>query len=445
MPFIPNTDADRKEMLSAVGVSSIEDLLKNIPESIRLRNGMDIPAGLSEYEVLKELHAIASQNSAAGSLVSFMGGGAYDHYIPAAVGAITSRSEFSTSYTPYQAEVSQGTLQAIYEYQTMVCNLTGMDVANASMYDGGSALAEAALLAVGHTGRREIVVAGKIHPHYLAVIRTYCEGQEIQVKQVTTSLGVVLSEKLKLSISENTAAVIIQNPNFYGCLEDGIGIGAIAHSVGALFITAIDPISLGVLSSPGDYGADVVVGEGQVFGNALNFGGPFLGMFAVKEFLLRKIPGRLSGVTVDAKGERGFVLTVQTREQHIRRDKATSNICTNEGLVMLAATVYLALLGKSGLQEIARLCLQKSHYFAERLSEVKGFRLKYSQPFFREFVLDTPAPPHTIISQLIPRGFASGIDLRQFGEKETGLLVAVTEKRSKAEMDRFVEELGRRF
>lgn len=443
MPFIPNTDNDRKEMLETIGVSSIDDLLKHIPETIRLANGFDIPAGVSEYEALYEVQRMASANVASGLVSSFMGGGAYDHFVPSAVGALIGRSEFATAYTPYQAEVSQGTLQAIYEYQSMICNLTGMDVANASMYDCGSALAEAALLACAHTGRKEVLVAGKIHPSYLEIIRTYCAGQEISVVQVTSSMGVVLPDKIRAAVSEKTAAVIVQSPNFYGCLEDGFELGRIAHEAGALFIVAVDPISLGILAPPSEYGADVVVGEGQVFGNTLNFGGPYLGIFAVKEFLLRRIPGRLSGITVDAEGRRGFTLTVQTREQHIRRDKATSNICTNQGLSMLAATIYLALFGKEGLKQVADLCLQKAHYLADQIATVKGFRLKYSQPFFKEFVVETPRPAKEIIDRLAQRNILAGVDLSRFGEKGNALLVAVTEKRSREEMDEFVAELRR--
>jgi glycine dehydrogenase subunit 1 len=441
MPYIPNTDADREEMLRAIGVSTFEELLKNIPEEIRLRENIKIPEGLSELEVLKELKLLESLNSPTSKMISFLGGGSYDHYIPSAISALTSRSEFYTAYTPYQAEVSQGTLQAIYEYQTMVCKLTGMDIANASMYDGGSALAEAVLLAVGQTNRREVIIAGKIHPNYKQIINSYCGGQDIQIIEINSSRGAVLPEKLKTSVSEKTAAVIVQQPNFYGCLEDVEEIGTMTHSVGSLFIVAVDPISLGILTPPGEYGADIVVGEGQVFGSAQNFGGPYLGMFAAKEFLLRKIPGRISGMTLDTDGQRGFVLTVQTREQHIRRDKATSNICTNQGLVMLTATIYLALMGKTGIHEVANQCLQKAHYLADAVTEIPGYRLKYNRPFFREFVVETPNPANDIINSLSKKGILAGIDLKQFNGTDSGLLIAVTEKRTKVEMDLFVTEL----
>ncbi|RCK74046.1 MAG: Glycine dehydrogenase [decarboxylating] (glycine cleavage system P1 protein) [Ignavibacteriae bacterium] len=441
MPYIPNTEEDRQEMLNSIGVASFNELIKNIPEEIILKEKIDIPKSLSEYEVVKELQHLEKLNHPTSELVSFLGAGSYDHFIPSAINAIISRSEFYTAYTPYQAEVSQGTLQAIYEYQTMICQLTGMDIANASMYDGGSALAEAALLAVNHTGRNEIIVAGKIHPNYLRIIKTYCEGQGIVVNELVSSRGALLPEKLALNISDKVAAVIVQQPNFYGCLEDVDELSNITHQSGALYIVAVDPISLGILSPPGDYGADIVVGEGQVFGISQNFGGPYLGIFAAKEFLLRRMPGRISGITIDTDGQRGFVLTVQTREQHIRREKATSNICTNQGLMMLAATVYLALMGKKGIQEVANLCVQKSHYLANEIIKIPGFHLKYKRPFFKEFVIQTPKPENEIIRNLAQKGILAGVNLRMFDPQDDGILIAVTEKRTKKEMDDFINEL----
>jgi len=441
-PYIPNTDADRREMLAAIGVKQFEELLKNIPPEIRLKSSFcGIPEALSELEVVKELQGIASQNKNLTEVISFLGGGSYDHFIPAAIGAIISRSEFMTAYTPYQAEVSQGTLQAIYEFQTMICRLTGMDVANASMYDGGSALAEAVLLAMGHTKRNEIVIVGQIHPHYFEIIKTICTREEVSIKQTKLNDGVTDLDDLKQSVSSTTACVVVQHPNFFGCLEPVAEIGGIAHSVGALYIVSVDPISLGILVPPGDYGADVVTGEGQCLGIPTSFGGPYLGIFAVKEALMRKIPGRLSGVTVDAEGKRGFVLTLQTREQQIRREKATSNICTNQGLMMLAATVYLALMGKQGIREVAKLCVQKSHYLADEIAKIKGFKLKYQQPFFKEFVVETPVPPKDIVKKLSEKNILPGIDLSRFDTLGDGLLVAVTEKRTKEEIDRMIEEL----
>ena len=443
MSFISNTDSDRSSMLKSIGVRNLEELLNNIPSEIRLRDGLNLPGPLSEYEVLKELQAVSGKNKNVEDLVSFLGAGSYDHFIPSAIGAITGRSEFATAYTPYQAEVSQGTLQSIYEYQTMICYLTGMDVANASMYDCGSALAEACLLAVTHLDRDEIVIAGKVHPHYLQVVRTYCEGQKVRVRETRLSDGGSDIDEVRRAVTSSTAAVVVQHPNFNGCLEDVFELQAIAHSQGGLYIVAADPISLGILAPPGDYGADVVVGEGQGLGLGMNFGGPYLGIFAVREALLRRIPGRLAGITTDADGKRGFVLTLQTREQQIRREKATSNICTNQGLMMLSACVYLSLLGKQGVQEVARLCLQKSHYLANRISTLSGFGLKYGRPYFKEFVVRTPLPPEQIIEKLARENILAGVDLAQLEAHESGLLVAVTEKRTKDEMDRFVEALRR--
>jgi glycine dehydrogenase subunit 1 len=442
MAFIPNTGQDQKEMLESIGVRSFEELLRNIPPEARLKADLRLPAALSEFEVLKELKQLGKKNRDAGEWISFLGGGAYDHYVPSAINAITSRSEFYTAYTPYQAEVSQGTLQAIYEYQTMICRLTGMDVANASMYDGGSALAEAVLLSLGHTGRHEVVIAGKIHPHYLKVVRTYIAARDAAIIQPNSIDGGAALESLAGCISEKTACVIVQQPNFYGILEDVHEIGRLAHAAGALLIVVTDAISLGVLEAPGVYGADVVVGEGQGLGIPLQFGGPYLGIFAVKEPLLRKLPGRLSGITVDVDGRRGFALTVQTREQHIRREKATSNICTNQGLMMLCATVYMALMGKEGIRDVAMQSVQKSHYLAEKISALKGYRLKFLRPFFKEFAIETPTPAADIIHALAERGILAGIDLARFIDGDTGLLVAVTEKRTREEMDRFVGELA---
>ncbi len=441
MGFIPNTDEDRQEMLRAIGVSSFEELISDIPKEIRLKEDLKLPEPISEFEVLKELQSISEKNLDLNHAISFLGGGAYDHFVPSAVFTIISRSEFYTAYTPYQAEVSQGTLQAIYEYQTMICRLTGMDVANASMYDGASALAEAVLLALGHTGRNEVVIAGPINPNYLAVVRTYTHPRRANVKLTKFDSGVCDIDDLKAQITDQTACVVVQQPNFFGNIEDVFEIEKLTHNKGALLIVAIDPISLGILVPPGEYGADVVVGEGQPLGIPLRFGGPYLGIFATKEFLIRKIPGRLSGVTIDRNGERGFTLTLQTREQHIRREKATSNICTNQSLMMLAATVYMALMGKQGLKEVANLCLQKSHYLAEQISKIDGFKLRYNQPFFKEFVVQTPIPVSKIKEKLQTKKILPGIDLSKFPGYGDGLLIAVTEKRTKKEMDLFVEEL----
>ncbi|MFQ5825404.1 MAG: aminomethyl-transferring glycine dehydrogenase subunit GcvPA [bacterium] len=441
MPFIPNTDEDRKAMLKTIGVDSFEELISNIPENLRVIGELNLPKPLSEYEVVKELKSIAEKNNHTQEFISFLGGGAYDHYIPAAVDHIISRPEFFTAYTPYQPEVSQGTLQTIYEYQTMICELTGMDASNASMYDGGSALAEATLVAISETGRNQVLVSKALHPNYIKIIRTYCKGQGFEVTEIDLADGTTNLKDLKEKISDKTAAVIIQHPNFLGILEEMQEFSDITHKFGALFISFNDPISLGILTPPGEYGADIVIGEGQCLGNSLNFGGPYLGIFAVKENLIRRMPGRIAGATVDRQGRRGFVLTLQTREQHIRREKATSNICTNQALNALAATVYLALLGKQGIKEVAMQCLQKSHYLAGQISRLDGYRLKYNQPFFKEFVVETPIPPQQIIDALLKKRIIAGINLHdyEFG-LDSCLLIAVTEKRNKNEMDLLVEE-----
>jgi len=442
MPFIPNTDRERQEMLKVIGVSSFEDLIKSIPESVRFRGRFNLPAPLSEQGVYELLREIAGENKPVSEYLCFLGGGAYDHFIPAAVEDIISRPEFYTAYTPYQPEVSQGTLQAIYEYQTMICNLTGMEVANASLYDGGSALAEAALMACSHTNRKQLVLSKGINPHYLEVIKTYCQGQNIIIKEADIEDGVTDVGRLKSIVDEKTAGVIVQHPNFFGCLEEVEEIGELVHQKGALFITSNDPISLGILKPPGEYGADIVTGEGQSLGNPLSFGGPYLGIFAARKDLVRKMPGRIVGATMDTQGRRGFVLTLQTREQHIRRERATSNICTNQALNALAATVYLALMGKQGIREVADLCLQKSHYLAREMEKIDGFELKFKRPFFKEFVLNTPIPPGEIIRKMKEEKILAGIDLGRYGWGNC-LLVAVTEKRTREEMDRYLEALRR--
>lgn len=443
MSFIPNTDEDRKQMLETIGVDSFEDLINNIPDELKLKRKLKLPEPLSELELLNELQAIAQKNHAASEAICFLGGGAYDHFIPAAVGHITSRSEFYTAYTPYQAEVSQGTLQAIYEFQTLICELTGMDVANASMYDGGSALAEAALMALNQTRRSEILVSKAVHPNYRQIIRTYLHGQNFDVKEIPLEAGITSIEKMENLISDKTAGVILQHPNFFGLLENVFDAETIIHNNGALFIASNDPISLGILEPPGAYGVDIMTGEGQALGNPLNYGGPYLGLLAIKQKYLRKMPGRLVGATVDKQNKRGFVLTMQTREQHIRRNKATSNICTNEALCALAATVYLTLMGKQGIKKVAELCVQKSHYLAKAISSLKGFELKFRQPFFKEFPVKCPLPPAEIINKLERKKILAGIDLSQFDYgMDDGLLITVTEKRSKKELDFFIEELS---
>ena len=441
MPFIANTDGDREEMFKGIGVASFDELITDIPEELRLKGPLDLPAALTEPRVMQLMEQLAASNVSTASHTSYLGGGAYDHYIPSAIKTIVSRSEFYTAYTPYQAEVSQGTLQAIYEYQSMICRLYGMDTANASLYDGATALAEAVSMAMAVTGRSKAVVAGKLHPYSRHVLETFIEaGGDRAVVQNALADGVCDIESLEETVDEGIAAVIVQQPNFYGCLEDVDRIGTIARDNGALFIVSADPVSLGILEAPGNYGADIAVGEGQPLGSALNFGGPYLGIFAVKKDYVRKIPGRLVGLTKDKDGDDGFILTLQTREQHIRREKATSNICTNQALNALQAVVYLSLLGKQGLNEVADHSLRKSHYLANKIAELPGYSLKYQQPFFREFVVKTPVPAEKVVATMLEQGILAGYDLRAVGEE--GLLVAVTEKRTQEQLDDFVRKLG---
>jgi glycine dehydrogenase subunit 1 len=443
MPYIPNTDYERQEMLRVIGVKSFSELLKNIPQELLLQQGLNLPEPLSEFEVSKLLHQYSAKNLDVSKTISFLGGGAYDHYIPAAIDHLISRSEFYTSYTPYQPEVSQGTLQSIFEYQTLICEISAMDVANASMYDGGSALAEAALMAISETGRNEILISKGVHPYYRRIVKTYCHGQQIAVIEIPLANGTTDFAELKRLISEKTAAVLIQHPNFLGYLEEVTELEVLFHATGTLFVTSNDPISLGILAPPGEYHADIMTAEGQGLGNSLNFGGPYFGIFAARKEFVRKMPGRIVGATQDEQGRRGFVLTLQTREQHIRREKATSNICTNQALNALAGSIYLTLIGKSGFSILAEQCLQKSHYLAGELSEIKGVRLKYSAPFFKEFVIETTRNPAQLLPELHEKNILGGIDLSAFDYGFTNeILVAVTEKKSREELDYFVRSLA---
>ena len=442
MPFIPNTNSDQDEMLRKIGVNNFEDLLSNIPPELLFKGDLKLPKPMSEFEVTEYLRELSMDNENCLDNICFLGAGAYDHFVPSVVKHILSRSEFYTAYTPYQAEVSQGTLQAIYEYQTMICELTGMDAANASMYDAGSALAEAALLACHHTRRTTIAVSATLNPNYLRTIQTYCRGQAITIKQIPANNGITSVENLQEILDDDTAAVLIQHPNYFGCLEPVEELSRISHEKQALLVTSNDPISLAILQPPGSYGTDIATGEGQSLGNPLNFGGPYLGLFATNKNLLRKLPGRIVGQTVDTNGKQGFVLTLQTREQHIRREKATSNICSNEALNALAAAVYLALLGKQGFKKVADLCLQKSHYLADKINSLEGYRLKFNQPFFKEFVVECDVPAKKVIDALLPHNIFAGVDLvSTHPDLENCLLCAVTEKRTKQQLDYFIDKL----
>lgn len=438
MAFVPNTDDDRKEMLESIGVNDFNELIGAIPENMRLQKGLDLPDPLSEYEVVKLIDSYASQNKTASTHVCFMGGGAYDRFIPSIVLSVLERPEFKTAYTPYQAEVSQGTLQSMYEYQSMICALTGMDVSNASMYDGGSALAEAALLANTQNKKTKFLIAGTINPHYRKVLDSITQGKEMEFIEAVDEHGTCDLKKLGELMADDVSAVIVQQPNAYGNIEDVIEIEKIAHSRKSLFVVVVDPISLGMLEAPGNYNADIVVGEGQSLGIPLNYGGPYLGLFAAKKKFVRKLPGRISGMTQDSDGNRGFVLTLQTREQQIKRERATSNICTNQGLFMLAATVYMATMGKEGIREVAEQSFQKAHYLAEEISKIAGFSLANDKPFFCDFLVETPVPAMEILKECEKEGFLGGIDTSRFPECKQGLLISVTEKRTKEEMDRYL-------
>ncbi len=439
MPYIPNTQQDRQTMLEAIGVDSTDDLFAIVPDDLRLDRPLDLPAAMGEIELSAHMAGLAAKNMPVGRTACFLGGGSYDHFIPAVVDAVASRSEFYSSYTPYQAEAAQGNLQAMFEYQTLITQLTGMDVSNSSLYDGGSAAAEAVMMALGatrHSGR--VVVAANVHPEYRQVLDTYLANLDTELITVGTPEGVVSPEELEAALTDQTACVLIQHPNFFGCLEDVDAIAEITHRAGALLIVAVDPISLGLLKRPGDYDADVVVAEGQSLGTSMSFGGPYLGIMACREKFVRRMPGRLVGQTVDRRGRRCWVLTLQTREQHIRREKATSNICTNQGLIALRAAVYLALMGPEGMRSVAELCLQKAHYAAEQLTAAGSFSAAFDKPTFKEFVVRVgDGNVDRLLQSALAEGIFAGVPLRKWYPKLADcLLVAVTEKRTKEEIDR---------
>ena len=434
MPFVANTDAQRREMLEAIGVESVADLFADIPPELRSKE-LDVPAGLTEQWVRSHVSDLADRNRS--GLVSFLGGGFYDHFIPAAVEAIVSRAEFYTSYTPYQPEVSQGTLQAIYEYQSAICRLTEMEVANASLYDGGTAVYEAIMMALRVTRRNRVIVDDSVNPIYRRMVRSYTRNLGIELLETASREGVPDREAIAEALNDDAAALIVQNPNFFGRIDDLSDLAELAHERGALMIASCYPIALGILKPPGAMGADIVVGEGQSLGMPVSFGGPYLGFMATRKKYMRQLPGRIAGRTVDAQGRRGFVLTLQTREQHIRREKATSNICTNQGLCALTALVYLSLLGKEGLRELAQVCADKANYARQRLLEVPGVRMRYpNRWYFNEFVLNLPVPADRVIRELFNRGLAAGFPLGRYWPEMTNcLLVAVTEKRTKQDID----------
>jgi glycine dehydrogenase subunit 1 len=442
MAYTPHTDAQIRAMLEAIGLERVEGLFEQVPAALRRDGLLDVPPPMSEIELRRHFRELTAANRDVSARPCFLGAGLYDHYVPAAVGTVIGRSEFYTAYTPYQPEMSQGTLQAIYEFQTMIARLTGMDVANASMYDGASALAEAALMAIEITGRREVLLARTTHPAWRRVTATYVEGLEMQPVEVGYRDGVLDLAALEAALHDGVACVAVQQPNFLGAIEPLREIGERAHRAGALFIVSVNPTALGLLESPGAAGADLVVGEGQPLGLGLNFGGPLVGLFACRSEFVRRMPGRLVGATTDRQGRRGYTLTLQTREQHIRRERATSNICTNQGLCMLAATAYLGLMGRAGLREVAEQCLQKAHYAQEQIARLPGFRPAFNAPFFHEFAVRCPIPPREVNRRLAEAGILGGYALgRDYPELADTLLLCVTEQRTRAEIDRLVEAM----
>jgi glycine dehydrogenase subunit 1 len=445
MSYVPNTPEEQQAMLEHMGLSSMEDLLTPVPPHVRLKRPLDLPAALSEPDLKRLLIGMAGRNKNLDTTLSFLGAGTYDHVIPSIVPHLQRRSEFVTSYTPYQAEVSQGMLQAIYEFQTMVCQITGLDIANASLYDGSTAMVEAALLAVGPEGRGEVVISEGVDPQYRRVLQTYAFARGFEMKEVATQNGVTSLEALDAAVGPKTSAVIVQHPNFFGCLEDIRAVEHIAHKGKALFITTItEPASLGILAAPGEYGADLAVGELMSFGNTMSYGAPALGFMAARQKFLRLLPGRLVGQTIEEGGKRqtGYVLTLQTREQHIRRERATSNICTNQSLLAVGATIFLAALGKRGFRELGELCLRKAHYAFRQITAIPGYKAAFSSPFFDEFAIKLPISAAKLSQQLEQVGIIGGYDLSaSYPGMDNCMLFCVTETRTKEDIDRLVAAL----
>lgn len=441
MTFNPHTAEDRAEMLEVIGVDSPDDLFSPVPESVRFPR-LDLPRALTEMEAAHRLQELADRNVTPPAEDIYLGAGSYQHYIPATVGQILSRGEFYTAYTPYQPEVAQGTLQVIYEFQSMVAELFGMEVANASMYDGATAMAEGALIAVSSSRKRQkIVVTGTVHPAYRNVLHTYVESSGIEVVEVQPSSSpfIITVDDIRPHLGDDVACVIVQYPNFFGAIEDIEGIGEAVHACGALLLVNTSPVPLGLLKSPGELGADIVSAEGQAFGVAQSYGGPYVGLLATRQKFVRQMPGRLAGITTDTEGKRGYVLTLQTREQHIRREKATSNICTNQGLMATAATVYMSSLGPEGFREVAGSSYQYAHYLAKQLTASGAFGLAYSDPFFHEFVVKTPDSAAAVNARLLDAGIIGGLDLGRFDPSlRDYLMLCTTELNTKAGIDRMV-------
>ena len=424
-------------MLKAIGVDSFDDLIENIPASVKAKS-LTLPPSMSELELVESISKLAKKNQPASHQINFLGGGSYRRFVPSVVPAIVSRSEFATAYTPYQAEISQGNLQTIYEYQTTICLLTNMDVANASMYDGPTACGEAALMACRVTGKKKVVISNAVNPEYIAVTSTYIHACDLDLEKLSLDGGATA----KIEIDDHTAAVIVQYPNYYGVIEDLKKLVEAVHKAKALLIAIADPISLGYLSPPGDFNADIVVGDAQPCGNYLSFGGPSAGFMACRKEYVRQLPGRLVGATLDSQGRRAYTLTLQAREQHIRRAHATSNICTNQALNALAMLVYLSALGPQGLKSIANLSLQKAHYLADKLTKIPGVMLAFKHPYFSEFAIITPKPAKQVLQQLLDKGILGGLDLSEStAQLNNGILIAVTEMNKKDELDTYAREL----
>jgi len=439
IPYLPHTEAERQEMLKAIGVRSFEQLISHIPSDVRAQQ-LELAPGMSELELCQHVAGLAAKNTAASQQMSFLGGGSSRRYVPAVVPSIISRSEFATAYTPYQPEVSQGSLQIIYEFQTAVCLLTGMEVANASMYDGPTACAEAALMAARLTGRKKVIAGGATNPEYRMVTETYVKSCGLIYEEAAADSGVI--EAGKLSLDDDVAAVVVQYPNYFGCLTDVQAVADLCHKHGALLVVVSEPISLGLLQPPGELGADIVVGDAQPCGNFLSFGGPSAGYMACRKDFVRQLPGRLAGMTVDNRGNRAFTLTLQTREQHIRRAKATSNICTNQALNALAMLVYLTMIGPQGLRQLASISLNRAHYLAERLCDIEGVQLLFANPYFNEFVISLNRPAAGVLERLKQRGIIGGINLSRFyPQLKNAILVAVTEMNNASELDAYAKQL----
>jgi len=443
MNYTQISDAQVGDMLDTIGAHSIEELFSRIPDDQRLGHPLDIPTGASEMELLADLESLSGRNRTCRDAVCFLGAGAYDHFIPTIVDHLAMRGEFRTAYTPYQAEASQGSLQAFYEFQTMLCRLTGMEVANASLYEHASAVAEAVLMASAVTRRNGVVIAATAHPDTRTVLRTYLNERDFGFAEVPMRGGVTDIDALKDAVGSSTAAVMVQWPNFFGHLEQLDEVVRIAHDAGALAVVSADPVACALFKPPGHYGADIVVGEGQPLGIPLSYGGPYLGLFACREKYLRKMPGRVVSAGQDVDGRRCYCLVLQTREQHIRREKATSNVCTNQGLMALRAAVHMATMGKQGLSEAASQCLDKAHYAADRIAELKGYRLRFAAPFFKEFVVQTDRGVERVLEHCRGRSILAGVPLEcWYADLDDCFAIAVTEKRTKQEIDALVEALA---